>query len=166
MQDVTEYLRGFRLLPAISMISFIPFNRTLGRLDPSLSQSSAGCGCIFKVECSFRLRCLGATKILHLFRVAEVIFSHVLLRGISCGEPMTPPIQCVPDSSGSIEGEELANALARFGYGLSPYLLSLVETKYATIPLNQSHQLLYSPRSTAGMTFDRFVHLLCLWCFS
>ncbi|KAF9509394.1 hypothetical protein BS47DRAFT_1332284 [Hydnum rufescens UP504] len=39
------------------------------------------------------------------------------------------------DSSGSIEGEELANALARFGYGLSPYLLSLVEKKYATIPL-------------------------------
>jgi len=61
------------------------------------------------------------------------------------------------DSSGSIEGEELSNALGRFGYRLSPYLLNLVETKYATIPLNQSHQPLYGPRSTAGMTFDRFV---------
>jgi len=61
------------------------------------------------------------------------------------------------DSSGSIEGEELANALGRFGYRLSPYLLSLVERKYATIPLNPSHQPLYGPRSTAGMTFDRFV---------
>ncbi|KAF9506457.1 hypothetical protein BS47DRAFT_1352727, partial [Hydnum rufescens UP504] len=61
------------------------------------------------------------------------------------------------DSSGSIEGEELANALGRFGYRLTPYLLSLVETKYATVPLNQSQQPLYGPRATAGMTFDRFV---------
>jgi len=61
------------------------------------------------------------------------------------------------DSSGSIEGDELANALARFGYRLTPYLLSLVESKYATVPLNQRNQPMYGRRPTAGMTFDRFV---------
>ncbi|KAJ7151879.1 hypothetical protein C8R43DRAFT_886613, partial [Mycena crocata] len=44
------------------------------------------------------------------------------------------------DNSGSIEGEELANALRQFGYNLNPELLMLVQRKYG-----------------AGISFDRFV---------
>lgn len=56
------------------------------------------------------------------------------------------------DRSGSIDGNELAQALNQFGFNLSPQLLRLVERKY-------------DPRSgdikatdqAHGITFDRFV---------
>ena len=38
------------------------------------------------------------------------------------------------DRSGSIDGHELANALASFGYNLTPQILSLIEQKYGTRP--------------------------------
>ena len=34
------------------------------------------------------------------------------------------------DRSGTIDGQELSNALRQFGYNLNPHLLSLVEQKY------------------------------------
>lgn len=34
------------------------------------------------------------------------------------------------DRSGSIDGQELTQALAQFGYNLSPHLMNLVEKKY------------------------------------
>ncbi|SRR5258708_198414 len=40
------------------------------------------------------------------------------------------------DRSGSIEGQELANALRQFGYNLSPQLIQLVATKYGNISLS------------------------------
>jgi len=55
------------------------------------------------------------------------------------------------DKSGSIDGTELQNALARFGYTLSPPLLRLIERKYdveGTVP---------GPGVAPGITFDRFV---------
>jgi len=54
------------------------------------------------------------------------------------------------DRSGSIEGNELAEALRSFGYNLSPPLLMLVEQKYASGPADG-----YGP--PPGITFDRFV---------
>jgi len=51
------------------------------------------------------------------------------------------------DKSGSIDGRELANALSRFGYSLTPNLLSLVEQKYASLP----------GTANEGISFDRFV---------
>jgi len=54
------------------------------------------------------------------------------------------------DSSGTIEGRELSEALSSFGYNLSPQLLRLIEQKYASAPSNG-----YGP--PPGITFDRFV---------
>jgi len=54
------------------------------------------------------------------------------------------------DRSGSIEGRELAEALHSFGYNLSPQLLQLIESKYASEPTTG-----YGP--PPGITFDRFV---------
>ncbi|KAI0087074.1 hypothetical protein BDY19DRAFT_986188 [Irpex rosettiformis] len=52
------------------------------------------------------------------------------------------------DRSGSIDGHELHQALAQFGYNLSPQLLHLVEQKYGV-------QMPGSP--PPGISFDRFV---------
>ena len=41
------------------------------------------------------------------------------------------------DRSGSIDGQELADALGNFGYRLTPQLLQLIEQKYGT----QSHAM-------------------------
>lgn len=41
------------------------------------------------------------------------------------------------DNSGTIEANELANALRQFGYNLSPQLINLVATKYC-----ESHECL------------------------
>ncbi|KAJ7184260.1 hypothetical protein C8R46DRAFT_455452 [Mycena filopes] len=54
------------------------------------------------------------------------------------------------DGSGSIEGQELAQAMKSFGYNLSPAILTLVEKKYAS-----SVTTGYGP--PPGITFDRFV---------
>ncbi|KAI5122042.1 hypothetical protein M0805_006027 [Coniferiporia weirii] len=53
------------------------------------------------------------------------------------------------DQSGSIDGQELANALRSFGYNLTPEILMLIEQKYATPPTEYG--------SPSGITFDRFV---------
>ncbi|KAK0486492.1 hypothetical protein IW261DRAFT_800024 [Armillaria novae-zelandiae] len=50
------------------------------------------------------------------------------------------------DRSGSIDGNELRDALSQFGYNLSPSLLDLVQRKYAA-----GHGTL------PGISFDRFV---------
>jgi len=52
------------------------------------------------------------------------------------------------DKSGSIDGQELGNALHRFGYNLTPRLLSLVEQQYGSLP---------GTSTTGGISFDRFV---------
>jgi len=54
------------------------------------------------------------------------------------------------DGSGSIEGNELSQALQSFGYNLSPNLLTLIERKYASAPT-----VGFGP--PPGITFDRFV---------
>jgi Ca2+-binding EF-hand superfamily protein len=54
------------------------------------------------------------------------------------------------DRSGSIDGHELRDALAQFGYNLSPQLLDLVQRKYA----NQTATRGGPP---PGISFDRFV---------
>ncbi|KAJ7090274.1 hypothetical protein B0H15DRAFT_256597 [Mycena belliarum] len=54
------------------------------------------------------------------------------------------------DGSGSIEGQELAQAMKSFGYNLTPSLLTMVERKYASAP-----SVGYGP--PPGITFDRFV---------
>ncbi|KJA18142.1 hypothetical protein HYPSUDRAFT_968702 [Hypholoma sublateritium FD-334 SS-4] len=54
------------------------------------------------------------------------------------------------DRSGTIDGEELRDALGQFGYNLSPSLLDLVQKKYATQTGGR-----YAP--APGITFDRFV---------
>jgi len=54
------------------------------------------------------------------------------------------------DRSGSIDGHELSQALASFGYKLSPAILTLIEQKYASGPSPG-----YGP--PPGITFDRFV---------
>ncbi|KIK61023.1 hypothetical protein GYMLUDRAFT_260990 [Collybiopsis luxurians FD-317 M1] len=57
------------------------------------------------------------------------------------------------DRSGSIDGQELREALSQFGYQLSPQLLDLVQRKYdvkASIP-----SALRGP--APGISFDRFV---------
>jgi len=65
------------------------------------------------------------------------------------------------DRSGSIDGQELANALKQFGYNLSPALLTLVEKKYdikagasAAVPAPARPAYGQPP---PGITFDRFV---------
>jgi len=54
------------------------------------------------------------------------------------------------DRSGSIDGQELSEALRTFGYNLAPSLLALIEQKYASGPTTG-----YGP--APGITFDRFV---------
>ncbi|KAJ7358178.1 hypothetical protein DFH08DRAFT_848003 [Mycena albidolilacea] len=55
------------------------------------------------------------------------------------------------DRSGSIDGKELHDALAQFGYNLSPHLLVLVQKKYAgTTPAGHG-------AAPPGISFDRFV---------
>ncbi|KAI0740831.1 hypothetical protein C8Q76DRAFT_765448 [Earliella scabrosa] len=54
------------------------------------------------------------------------------------------------DNSGSIDGNELQDALRQFGYNLSPQLLRLVESKYGSGP-----RAGHGP--PPGITFDRFV---------
>ncbi|KAJ7702320.1 hypothetical protein B0H17DRAFT_1043701 [Mycena rosella] len=54
------------------------------------------------------------------------------------------------DGSGSIEGQELAQAMKSFGYNLTPTVLTMVERKYASAP-----SVGYGP--PPGITFDRFV---------
>ncbi|KAL1730227.1 hypothetical protein EV714DRAFT_284263 [Schizophyllum commune] len=54
------------------------------------------------------------------------------------------------DHSGSIDGQELADALSNFGYRLTPQLLQLIEQKYVSAPAEG-----YGP--PPGITFDRFV---------
>ncbi|EJD08213.1 EF-hand [Fomitiporia mediterranea MF3/22] len=59
------------------------------------------------------------------------------------------------DRSGSIDGQELDNALRQFGYNLSPQLMHLLLAKYdvvATEPTNRR-----GPGPPPGITFDRFV---------
>ncbi|EJF60685.1 EF-hand [Dichomitus squalens LYAD-421 SS1] len=57
------------------------------------------------------------------------------------------------DQSGSIDANELRQALHQFGYSLSPQLLHLVEAKYGTGPSHGPH----GAPSGGGITFDRFV---------
>ncbi|ESK91423.1 hypothetical protein Moror_2696 [Moniliophthora roreri MCA 2997] len=59
------------------------------------------------------------------------------------------------DRSGSIDGAELANALAQFGYNLSPQLLDLVQKKYDPKPAGAHRTTIVGP--AAGISFDRFV---------
>ncbi|KAJ7724063.1 hypothetical protein DFH07DRAFT_855230 [Mycena maculata] len=54
------------------------------------------------------------------------------------------------DGSGSIEGQELSQAMKNFGYNLTPSVLTLLERKYASAPASG-----YGP--PPGITFDRFV---------
>ncbi|KAJ7288830.1 hypothetical protein C8J57DRAFT_1281378 [Mycena rebaudengoi] len=56
------------------------------------------------------------------------------------------------DRSGSIDGAELRDALAQFGYNLSPHLLVLVQRKYASA-VAPGHGRAPPP----GISFDRFV---------
>ncbi|KAF8509546.1 hypothetical protein JB92DRAFT_497121 [Gautieria morchelliformis] len=60
------------------------------------------------------------------------------------------------DGSGSIDGQELANALRSFGYNLSPPILSLIEQKYGSLPEDAPPGYPYPPASS-GITFDRFL---------
>ncbi|KZS87015.1 EF-hand [Sistotremastrum niveocremeum HHB9708] len=64
------------------------------------------------------------------------------------------------DRSGSIDGQELANALQQFGYNLSPQLLDLISRKYepkATTTAGQSAGGFRASGQSTGVTFDRFV---------
>lgn len=54
------------------------------------------------------------------------------------------------DRSGSIDRNELRDALRQFGYNLSPPLIELVQAKYASNVASA-----YGP--APGITFDRFV---------
>ncbi|KAF6748716.1 hypothetical protein DFP72DRAFT_556559 [Ephemerocybe angulata] len=54
------------------------------------------------------------------------------------------------DRSGSIDGGELREALAQFGYNLSPQLLELLQKKYA-------NQAATGRGPAPGISFDRFV---------
>ncbi|KAF8352129.1 hypothetical protein F5887DRAFT_14498 [Amanita rubescens] len=53
------------------------------------------------------------------------------------------------DRSGTIDEEEMRNALTQFGYNLSPPLLSLLQKKYDIKA--------YAGRGRSGINFDRFV---------
>ncbi|RDB25186.1 Programmed cell death protein 6 [Hypsizygus marmoreus] len=57
------------------------------------------------------------------------------------------------DRSGSIDGQELRDALAQFGYNLSPPLLDLVQKKYDVKATAASGRGMPVP----GISFDRFV---------
>ncbi|KAN0081463.1 hypothetical protein V8E55_009087 [Tylopilus felleus] len=54
------------------------------------------------------------------------------------------------DRSGTIDASELRDALAQFGYRLTPHLIELIEHKYAS-------PVTYTGRPLPGITFDRFV---------
>ncbi|KIY43629.1 EF-hand, partial [Fistulina hepatica ATCC 64428] len=54
------------------------------------------------------------------------------------------------DCSGTIEGNELAQAMRSFGYSLSPRLLELITIKYSSVPTS-------GRGPPPGITFDRFV---------
>jgi len=56
------------------------------------------------------------------------------------------------DRSGSIDGGELRDALAQFGFNLSPPLLNLVQRKYASNVTNNQGGI-----PPSGISFDRFV---------
>ncbi|EIM21322.1 EF-hand, partial [Wallemia mellicola CBS 633.66] len=56
------------------------------------------------------------------------------------------------DRSGSIEGHELANALAQFGYRLSPFTLRVLEDKYGEGGR-------YGGVGVQGISFDRFIRV-------
>ncbi|KAG8756619.1 hypothetical protein FRC12_010510 [Ceratobasidium sp. 428] len=56
------------------------------------------------------------------------------------------------DSSGSIDGQELSQAMSQFGYPLNPQLLNLVQRKY---DIKASAPAPGGP--PPGITFDRFV---------
>ncbi|RDX48616.1 EF-hand [Lentinus brumalis] len=59
------------------------------------------------------------------------------------------------DNSGSIDGQELQEALRQFGYQLSPQLLHLVEAKYDVATGTGPQARHGAPQQ--GITFDRFV---------
>ncbi|GAA6010158.1 hypothetical protein JCM11491_005368 [Sporobolomyces phaffii] len=67
------------------------------------------------------------------------------------------------DRSGTIEPQELANALSTFGYNLSPQIIQLLQQKYnpstAVHKPNQGYTSNYArpPADPRGITFDRFV---------
>lgn len=85
------------------------------------------------------------------------------------------------DRSGSIEGNELKDALAQFGYNLNPQLLQLLERKYGRSPICSYYRTMlnsycpwgavhdsasaapapghgpYGQVRSPGITFDRFV---------
>jgi len=52
--------------------------------------------------------------------------------------------------SGTIDGQEMAEALRNFGYRLTPGLLTLVQEKYAPRPTTKDGP-------PPGITFDRFM---------
>ncbi|KAJ7629602.1 hypothetical protein B0H17DRAFT_1284418 [Mycena rosella] len=58
------------------------------------------------------------------------------------------------DRSGSIDGSELRDALARFGYNFSPAVLRLVQLKYDSTG-GMGHATVGS--GLPGISFDRFV---------
>ncbi|KAJ3507165.1 hypothetical protein NLJ89_g6462 [Agrocybe chaxingu] len=57
------------------------------------------------------------------------------------------------DRSGSIDGAELRDALAQFGYNLSPQLLDLLQKKYDV----KANQAAGRGAPAPGISFDRFV---------
>jgi len=59
------------------------------------------------------------------------------------------------DKSGSIDGQELANALKQFGYNLSPQLLHLLQAKYGAAPKEAPGHGRHG--AAPGVSFDRFV---------
>jgi len=59
------------------------------------------------------------------------------------------------DRSGTIDGQELHQALNQFGYRLSPQLLNLLQRKYGTAPGPAAAR--GYPAAAPGITFDRFV---------
>jgi hypothetical protein len=72
------------------------------------------------------------------------------------------------DSSGSIDGAELSQAMSQFGYPLTPQLLHLVERKYGELRLCYLILILLTNTDVKasaptpggpppGITFDRFV---------
>ncbi|KAF8326820.1 uncharacterized protein EI90DRAFT_2975455 [Cantharellus anzutake] len=57
------------------------------------------------------------------------------------------------DRSGSVEGQELSNALRQFGYNLSPQLIQLLVAKYG-FGQPGGFQV---PGGSSSITFDRFI---------
>jgi len=60
------------------------------------------------------------------------------------------------DRSGTIDGQELQQALNQFGYRLSPQLLTLLQRKYGSAP-GPAAPRGYPAAAPPGITFDRFV---------